>query len=101
MWTGRPEHSGGGRAQVHSEIVGENGSLSLYMSHPCTVRGYLQVTGQVGGSPSTVILPVTCYIPGIFLLRGHYSGVRYNQTRHTTEATPKRGLQMGPEGDGA
>jgi hypothetical protein len=32
-------------------------------------------------------------------LRGHYSGARYNQTKHTTKPTLKRGLQMGPGGD--
>jgi hypothetical protein len=51
---------------MHSKIVDGNCSVSLYVSHLYTVRRYLYVTGQIGGSPSTVISPVTCYIPGIF-----------------------------------
>jgi hypothetical protein len=49
MWTGGPEHSGKGRAQVHNKTVGRNCSVSLCVPHICRSGrlGYPKNSGQV------------------------------------------------------
>jgi hypothetical protein len=79
-----------------------NCGVLLSVFHQCTVLGVF-IGNQVGGHAllGTIMPLVTCYNPRISplgVITGHYSEVKYNIIKYTTNPTPGRGLQMVPNG---